>query len=94
MAKGRLLRVLGMLVARRQHCNPAMTDNVTVRFCLRGSPYKDGDGRKAGSIKAIIERRGRGKCRRGGKARATGEESDCWNTRLIFFSPSPPLMKV
>lgn len=64
--EGRLLRVFGMSVARSQRCNPAMTDNVTARFCLRGSPYKEGDGRKAGNIKAIIERRGRGKRRRGG----------------------------
>lgn len=68
--EGRLLRVFGMFVARCQCCNPAMTDNVTARLCLRGSPYKEGDGRKAGNIKAIIERRGRGKCWRGGESRS------------------------
>lgn len=62
-SEGRLLSVFGMFVARRQRCNPAMTDNVTVRFCLRGSPYKERDGRKAGNIKAIIERNR--KCWRG-----------------------------
>lgn len=46
-AKGRLLRVFGMFVARCQRCNPAMTDNVTARLCLRGSPYKEEDCRKA-----------------------------------------------
>lgn len=81
--KGRLLRVSGMFVARCQCCNPAMTDNVTARFCLRGSPYKETDGRKAGNIKAIIERRGRGKCWRGGKATAT--EWLPQQTAYVFF---------
>lgn len=53
---GHLLHVFGMFVARCQRCNPAMTDNVTARLCLRGSPCKEGGGRKAGNIKAITER--------------------------------------
>lgn len=67
-SEGRLRLVFGMFVARRQRCNPAMTDNVTVRFYLRGSPYKEGDSRKAGNIKAVIERRG--KCWRGKESKS------------------------
>lgn len=57
-SEGRLLRVSSLFVARCQRRNPAMTDNVTARLCLRGSPHKEGDGRKARKQNAVIERRG------------------------------------
>lgn len=70
-SEGRLLRVSSLFVARCQRGNPAMTDNVTARLCLRGSPHKEGDGRKARKENAVIERRGE---MLGGGARELPEE--------------------
>lgn len=86
--EGRLPRVFSMFMARCQRCNPAMTDNVTARLCLRGSHYKEGDGRTAGNIKAIIERRGRGNVGEEGK-QALQEERVIAATDGFFTPPLP-----
>lgn len=86
-SEGRLLRVSSLFVARCQRGNPAMTDNVTARLCLRGSPHKEGDGRKARKENAVIERRGEMLGEEGGKARELPEERVTAATDAI---PPPP----
>lgn len=87
-SEGRLLRVSSLFVARCQRGNPAMTDNVTARLCLRGSPHKEGDGRKARKENAVIERRGEMLGEEGGKARELPEERVTAATDAIL----PPLL--
>ena len=69
-----------------------MTDNVTARLCLRGSPREEGDGGKARKQKAVIERRGE---MLGGGEQELPEERVTAATDATPPSISPyPVMKV